>query len=843
MPTGDNSKGPNKRKTSAKQRAAAKKNIAKARQVQDKRINDLKEQQLDIQQKINIELEKEWMLGDKLTRSERKHAENLQQQLEARIQTTTGLGRKNQLTKEQQSLLKDELGVLQKIAKGGKSALSLQRDLLKIHQEIFDMEEGDAKESKKRQAAMLNHEIKFRKVTELKAKKAKEFKESMNAAFPISKKIFNTLKALATNPMVAMVAAIALLLKTFTDFSNQVDQVGKSFGALGVQSKEVRRTLGQILRDGISLDISMQQLSAVMPSIASNFGSSMVDSMKLADNAVRLGMALGTSSGESVQLLNIFKNIHGLSAELAIDAVKQQAAFAKTQGVVPAAIVKDMAGSTEFIAKQSNATTENILNAAIAANKLGNSLKSVEGMSSSLLDFQSSIRNEFEISALLGRRVNLTEARGLMLSGKKAEGYKAVVEQLKGIDVNTLDPLTFNKLAEATGLQAEELRKSVNNASNLNNVMSATGATLNNMDTSKLTAEDAVTSLTKGRNELKNFGRGVNEDIVDGFDSAEGAIDGMRASLDGVRSVVKGLGIVLSAAVVSMVALVAWGTKFAVQMARASMELQRAQYMGAQTSRGRFAGKGGGAYPVSGPMSNLYSGWGAGGQGSSSHLFGGGPQVFQHKSGRYSVRGAGVKGSFGSMEQAQSAISKKMGGGARGGRMLGARGGMYGTAAMLGMMALSGGMPKGGAETGGLLGSLGGGGIGAAIGSAIAPGIGTMIGGFIGSMLGSSAGSSIGGSFHTGTGHVPKDGRYNLKAGEGVIPSQLNNLGALGGISSTMGGSSGGTIKVQIDDESLAKFEKVTVSANKKSNLLSNDTIKMRDSQDKTTSIWAMGIV
>ena len=58
-----------------------------------------------------------------------------------------------------------------------------------------------------------------------------------------------------------------------------------------------------------------------------------------------------------------------------------------------------------------------------------------------MINFQQSIKDEFELSVLLGRRVDLRAARLAFLNKDVAGGFAAIREQLQGIDLNNLDAL------------------------------------------------------------------------------------------------------------------------------------------------------------------------------------------------------------------------------------------------------------------------------------------------------------------------------------------------------------------------------------------------------------------
>jgi hypothetical protein len=86
-----------------------------------------------------------------------------------------------------------------------------------------------------------------------------------------------------------------------------------------------------------------------------------------------------------------------------------------------------------------------------------------------LLDFESSITKELELSAILGRNINLTRARGLAFQGKIGASVKETIKQLGGqVAFEKMNVIEKRAAAEALGLSVEELSKMAKNMDKLN---------------------------------------------------------------------------------------------------------------------------------------------------------------------------------------------------------------------------------------------------------------------------------------------------------------------------------------------------------------------------------------
>jgi hypothetical protein len=76
--------------------------------------------------------------------------------------------------------------------------------------------------------------------------------------------------------------------------------------------------------------------------------------------------------------------------------------------------------------------TKELAKSAVQAAKLGVSMSTLGKVTDGLLDFESSITKELELSAILGRNINLTRARGLAFQGKIGASVKETIKQLGG---------------------------------------------------------------------------------------------------------------------------------------------------------------------------------------------------------------------------------------------------------------------------------------------------------------------------------------------------------------------------------------------------------------------------
>jgi hypothetical protein len=130
----------------------------------------------------------------------------------------------------------------------------------------------------------------------------------------------------------------------------------------------------------------------------------------------------------------------------------------KQAGVPFKAIMEDVAGNTEFFAKFSKDGGANIFDAAKRAKELGINLSDASSITSSLLEFESSIEKQMEAQVLLGKDINLDRARQLAFSGDQVGMMDEIVRQVGGeAEFNKMNAIQRQALADSVGLTVERM--------------------------------------------------------------------------------------------------------------------------------------------------------------------------------------------------------------------------------------------------------------------------------------------------------------------------------------------------------------------------------------------------
>ena len=281
-------------------------------------------------------------------------------------------------------------------------------------------------------------------------KEAAEMKGRLNA-------IANQITAALKKPSLA----IGLLIVGVGKVVGKMFEMQKAFGMVGQGINGFTASAG-------ALGMVFKESQQVAEGLVENLGSMDAASFRTQLNTNLIANNMGIGGNEAAYLTSEFGKMRGLSSEQAANMLKSVQATAKLKGVLPSAVMKDMAANGEAFAKYSKGSGDNIAKAAIQARQLGLSYATTAKMADSLLDFEGSIEKELEASAMLGRDLNLSKARELMYAGKQVEANEEILRQLGGIDeFNRMDPYQKQAAADALGINVAELEKMMVNQDNL----------------------------------------------------------------------------------------------------------------------------------------------------------------------------------------------------------------------------------------------------------------------------------------------------------------------------------------------------------------------------------------
>ena len=333
--------------------------------------------------------------------------------------------------------------------------------------------------------------------------------------------------------LLGIMAAVALI-KSFADVT---DEVGDSFGAIGV--KKFRGDIIAAKADAVALGYGFQEASQTIEELSNNFSIGFEQASKMAGTSMEVAKALGVSVDTSAKLIGQMMTIGGHTAESASNALKMTAQLAASKGVAPGIVMQDMAEASEAIATYSKDGGDNMRNAAVQARQMGLSLSDTAAVMDNLLDFQSSLQKELEASVLTGKQLNLQKARELALNNDITGAMDEVLNQLGSeAQWNNLNAIQRKALADSIGVGVDKMSQMVEFSGKTNEELARMGKSI--------AGEEAMSSISAMMFAFKSLGTQILAGIAYVFEFFDSLFEG-----GGVVGVLL-LGLVVVAAMVAL---------------------------------------------------------------------------------------------------------------------------------------------------------------------------------------------------------------------------------------------------------------------------------------------------
>ena len=288
----------------------------------------------------------------------------------------------------------------------------------------------------------------------------------------------DVLDGIKTGIQTAIETAVQLYGNITGAIGGIISGMGIIIGKVGVLNKEFGTSMfqiGGIAQETALLNVFFEGSAEAAKTLASELGGTEGSSLALKTNIGLMSETLGLSGAEAATLVGEFSRLNNGSTSVASDMIKTSNEFARQNGIIPSALMADLAGSAEEFALFGKDGGDNILRAAGYAQKLGVNMKTLSGVADNLLDFESSITQELELGALLGKNINLNKARELAYNNDIEGATKEVLKQMGGISAfSKMDYYQKKATAAMMGVSVAELNKMVSNeekAANLSKIM------------------------------------------------------------------------------------------------------------------------------------------------------------------------------------------------------------------------------------------------------------------------------------------------------------------------------------------------------------------------------------
>jgi hypothetical protein len=212
---------------------------------------------------------------------------------------------------------------------------------------------------------------------------------------------------------------------------------GKGLGSVSYSA-------GQLQLAGISAEQIAGSMSAASNAMGKNISSELAANMSVMEKRT------GQSAENLASITEYFMRTDKVGAESAINMQEGFRAMADSANVNLGGAMEEVAQASKEALGYQIKSGPALAKQVIYAKSLGVSFNDIAKAGKSMvLNYKDSIKNEMQLSAMLGRNVNLSEARNLFAQGKTDEALKSI--QAQGLDPAKMNMFQQEALSQALG--------------------------------------------------------------------------------------------------------------------------------------------------------------------------------------------------------------------------------------------------------------------------------------------------------------------------------------------------------------------------------------------------------
>jgi len=308
------------------------------------------------------------------------------------------------------------------------------------------------------------------------------------AQLKIEQKIEKTTKAI--KEALTIGGALALGLSILKKFDATLTAIGTKFGSLSKLGRGFQQDIALSEVNATTLGFSLDDVTSSVSSLASEFGVSLDTAATLNRTILNTARGVGLTADEGTKLFGVLMQTAGLSSEQAERLSESTFQLALANKVAPAAVLQDIAGSSQVVAKFTKGSADNLAEAAVQARQFGLTLGDIAQSARGVLNFQQSLQNELTASVLIGKSINLQRAREAAFAKDLVGFQKELKRQLDGTNFETLDPISQEAVAEALGLSVDQVAK-------LNRGTRSLKGVVGDFNFSEIVGQEALGQLSK----------------------------------------------------------------------------------------------------------------------------------------------------------------------------------------------------------------------------------------------------------------------------------------------------------------------------------------------------------
>jgi len=261
-------------------------------------------------------------------------------------------------------------------------------------------------------------------------------------------------------PFMLFDALLRFGVERFIALDKAAEEFRKTTGFSINQMKELRKDAEAVNSQFASMGVSIEAAYKSAKALTDVFGRTSLVSKEALKNTALLSANLGVAEESTANVLANFQGLGGATQEAAMNVVKVGAGISEKAGVPFKLVMQDVANSSETTLSMLGANPSKLMKSAIAARAMGMELNKMVESQRKMLDFSSSINDELNASALLGKNINFQLARQYAFEGRVEDSARATLETVKRAgDFNRMNVYQREALAKAAGMELKDLTK------------------------------------------------------------------------------------------------------------------------------------------------------------------------------------------------------------------------------------------------------------------------------------------------------------------------------------------------------------------------------------------------
>ena len=267
-----------------------------------------------------------------------------------------------------------------------------------------------------------------------------------------------------TKPANIALFAIMQIGKALLDVDKSTGKLAKDFNMTYLEANNLRKDLTQMAYDSNSVVVNTRALQESMVAVGKALGTNAVLNEKDLVTFTKLREAAGFTNEELVEQQKLAyvsgktleNNVGSLLASAKITGLNNKTLLNEKD------ILKEVNNTSYAIKASLGGSGKALGEAAAQAKVLGMSMKQVEDIAGSLLNFESSISAELEAELLTGKNLNLEMARLYAINNDMAGVAREIRKNYGSIEeFGRMNRIQQEAAAKAVGMTREELAKTL----------------------------------------------------------------------------------------------------------------------------------------------------------------------------------------------------------------------------------------------------------------------------------------------------------------------------------------------------------------------------------------------